>query len=233
MPGRVPLVLLPGLLCDEALWRHQSETLADLAQITVADLTREDQAGAMAQRILAEAPEQFALAGLSMGGYIAFEILRQAPDRVIRLALLDTSARADTPEKTKLRQDLIDLARTGEFKGVTPRLLPRLIHPARLGDAALVGSVLAMAERVGRAAFLRQERLLMLRPDSRHDLSLIHCPTLVLCGRQDGLTPLADSLEMAEKIPRAKLVVIEECGHLSTMERPRAVSAVLRYWLQI
>lgn len=233
MPSRMPLVLLPGLLCDAALWRHQTDTLADLADMTIADVTQEDQAGPMAQRILAEAPEEFALAGLSMGGYLAFEILRQAPDRVTRLALLDTSARADTREKTKLRQDLIDLAQTGEFKGVTPRLLPRLIHPARMGDAALVGSVLAMAERVGRDAFVRQERLLMLRPDSRHDLSLIHCPTLVLCGRQDGLTPLAESEEMAEKIPRAKLVVIEDCGHLSAMERPRAVSAVLRYWLQI
>lgn len=233
MPSRMPLVLLPGLLCDAALWRHQTDTLADLADMTIADVTQEDQAGPMAQRILAQAPEEFALAGLSMGGYLAFEILRQAPDRVTRLALLDTSARADTWEKTKLRQDLIDLAQTGEFKGVTPRLLPRLIHPARMGDAALVGSVLAMAERVGRDAFVRQERLLMLRPDSRHDLSLIHCPTLVLCGRQDGLTPLAESEEMAEKIPRAKLVVIEDCGHLSAMERPRAVSAVLRYWLQI
>ena len=233
MADRIPLLLLPGLLCDEALLRHQTETLADLAEITVADVTQEDQASAMVQRILAGAPEEFALAGLSMGGYLAFEILRQAPDRVKRLALLDTSARADPPEKMKLRQDLIELARTGAFKGVTPRLLPRLIHPARMGDAVLVGSVLAMAERVGREAFLRQERLLMLRPDSRHDLSLIHCPTLVLCGRQDGLTPLADSEEMAEKIPRAKLVVIEDCGHLSTMEQPRAVSAVMRYWLQI
>ncbi|MBK8211425.1 MAG: alpha/beta hydrolase [Rhodospirillales bacterium] len=233
MPSRMPLVLLPGLLCDAALWRHQTDTLADLADMTIADVTQEDQAGPMAQRILAQAPDEFALAGLSMGGYLAFEIIRQAPDRVTRLALLDTSARADTWEKTKLRQDLIDLAQTGEFKGVTPRLLPRLIHPGRMGDAALVGSVLAMAERVGRDAFVRQERLLMLRPDSRHDLSLIHCPTLVLCGRQDGLTPLAESEEMAEKIPRAKLVVIEDCGHLSDMERPRAVSAVLRYWLQI
>lgn len=233
MPSRMPLVLLPGLLCDAALWRHQIDTLGDLVDMTIPDVTQEDQAGPMAQRILAEAPEEFALAGLSMGGYLAFEILRQAPDRVTRLALLDTSARADMPEKTKLRQDLIDLAKTGEFKGVTPRLLPRLIHPARLSDAALVGTVLAMAERVGLEAFLRQERLLMLRPDSRHDLGLIHCPTLVLCGRQDGLTPLADSEEMAEKIPRAKLVVIEDCGHLSTIERPRAVSAVLRYWLQI
>ena len=233
MPSRMPLVLLPGLLCDPALWRHQTETLSDLADITVADVTTEDQAGAMAQRILATAPEEFALAGLSMGGYIAFEILRQAPDRVMRLALLNTTARADPPEKTKLRQDLVDLAQMGEFKGVTPRLLPRLIHPDRLQDPELVAGILSMAERIGRDAFIRQERLMMMRPDSRHDLSLIHCPTVVLCGRQDGLTPLADSEEMAEKIPRAKLVVIEDCGHLSTMERPRAVSAVLRYWLQI
>jgi pimeloyl-ACP methyl ester carboxylesterase len=168
-----------------------------------------------------------------MGGYIAFEVLRQAPDRVTRLALLNTSARADAPEKTRLRQDLMQLAEMGEFKGVTPRLLPKLLHPARLDDEALTGAVTAMAERVGREAFLRQERLLMLRPDSRHDLGLIHCPTVVICGRQDALTPLSESEEMADKIPRAALVVIEDCGHLSSMERPRAVSAVLRYWLQV
>ena len=233
MAGKVPLVLLPGLLCDEALWRHQSETLADLADIVVADLTGEDQAGAAAQQVIANAPEEFALAGLSMGGYVALEIMRQAPDRVVRLALLDTSARPDTLEKIKFRQELIDLARTGQFKGVTPRLLPKLVHPDRLDDPALVESVLAMAERVGREAFLRQQRLLMNRPDSRHDLALIHCPTVVICGRQDGLTPLADSIEMADKIPGGTLVVIEDCGHLSTMERPHAVSAVLRYWLQV
>lgn len=232
MPRRRPLVLLPGLLCDAALWRHQVETLGDLAEMTVADLTIEDQAAAAARRVLAEAPDEFALAGLSMGGYLAFEILRQAPDRVTHLALLNTSARPDPPEKVKFRQDLIDLARMGEFKGVTPRLLPRLIHPGRLGDEALVRDVMEMAERVGRDAFLRQQRLLMTRPDSRHDLALIHCPTVVIAGREDGLTPLADSIEMAEKIRRAKLVVVEECGHLSTMERPHAVSAVLRYWLQ-
>jgi pimeloyl-ACP methyl ester carboxylesterase len=233
MPSKTPLLLLPGLLCDAALWQHQIETLADLAEITVADLTQADQVGAAAQGILASAPDEFALTGLSMGGYIALEIMRQAPDRVARLALLDTSARPDTLEKVKFRQELIDLARMGQFKGVTPRLLPKLIHPERMADGELVDSILAMAERVGRDAFLRQQRLLMNRPDSRHDLALIHCPTVVVCGRQDGLTPLADSEEMAEKIRRAKLVVIEDCGHLSTMERPRAVSAVLRYWLQI
>ena len=233
MAAKVPLVLLPGLLCDAALWRHQSETLADIADIVVADLTVEDQAGLAAQRILAEVPDEFALAGLSMGGYIALEIMRQAPDRVLRLALLDTSARPDTLEKIKFRQELIDLARMGQFRGVTPRLLPKLVHPDRMEDPALVEDVLGMAERVGRDAFLRQQRLVMNRPDSRHDLALIHCPTVVICGRQDGLTPLADSIEMADKIPRGTLVVIEDCGHLPTMERPRAVSAVLRYWLQI
>jgi pimeloyl-ACP methyl ester carboxylesterase len=233
MSSKTPLVLLPGLLCDAALWRHQIETLADVADIVVPDLTIEDQVGSAVRRVLASTPEEFALAGLSMGGYIALEIMRQAPDRVTRLALLDTSARPDTQEKVRFRQELIDLARIGQFKGVTPRLLPKLIHPERMADRELVESIMEMAERIGRDAFLRQQRLIMNRPDSRHDLALIHCPTVVVCGRQDGLTPLADSEEMAEKIPRGKLVVIEDCGHLSTMERPRAVSAVLRYWLQV
>src|SRR5512132_4051472 len=233
MPSKPPLVLLPGLLCDAALWQHQAETLSDIAEISVADLTKADQAGLAAQQVIAFAPEEFALAGLSMGGYVALEIMRQAPDRVTRLALLDTSARPDTQEKVRFRQELIDLARIGQFKGVTPRLLPKLIHPERMADRELVESIMEMAERVGRDVFLRQQRLLMNRPDSRHDLALIHCPAMVICGRQDGLTPLAGSQEMAEKIPRGKLVVIEDCGHLSTMERPRAVSAVLRYWLQV
>lgn len=233
MARKKRLLLLPGLLCDAVLWRHQIDTLCDIADITVADLTQADQAGAGAQLVLASSPEEFALAGLSMGGYIALEIMRQAPDRVTHLALLDTSARPDTHEKIRFRQELIDLARRGQFKGVTPRLLPKLISSERLGDTELTESILAMAERVGRDAFLRQQRLLMNRPDSRHDLALIHCPTVVVCGRQDELTPLADSVEMVEKIPRGKLVVIEDCGHLSTMEQPHAVTAVLRYWLQV
>ncbi|MBK8174589.1 MAG: alpha/beta hydrolase [Rhodospirillales bacterium] len=229
---KIPLMLLPGLLCDAALWQHQTDTLGDLADIFVADLAHSEHAGEAARAVLDRAPEEFALAGLSMGGYVAFEILRQAPDRVRRLALINTTARSDPPEKIKLRQELIDLARTGQFKGVTPRLLPKLICPDRLNDGALTGQIMAMAERVGRDAFLRQQRLLMNRPDSRRDLSLVSCPTVVIGGRQDELTPLADSIEMAEKIRRAKLVIIEDCGHLSTMERPQAVSAILRYWLQ-
>lgn len=233
MGTRTPLLLLPGLLCDAALWTHQIETLADVADIVVPDLTQDDTTAAAVRRLLASAPDEFALAGLSMGGYLAFEVLRQAPDRVSRLALLNTSARPDPQEKARMREEMMRLADVGEFKGVTPRLLPRLLHPDRLNDAPLAAAVTAMAERVGREAFLRQERLLLTRPDSRHDLSLVHCPTVVIAGRQDTLTPLADSEEMAEKIPRAALVVIEDCGHLSSMEQPHAVSAVLRYWLQV
>lgn len=230
--SRPHLILLPGLLCDARLWQHQSEALSAIAQVSVADLTAEGTIGAMARHVLSRAPEQFALAGLSMGGYVALEIMRQAPDRVVRLALLDTNARADSPQQTADRWALIGLARTGEFKGVTRRLLPLLVHRDRVEDERLAGEIFAMAERVGRDAFIRQQRAIMGRPDSRRDLSLIHCPTLVLCGRQDLLTPLAMATEMAEKIPRAVLIVIEECGHLAPLERPEAVTAALSDWLQ-
>lgn len=227
------VVLLPGLLCDAALWRHQAETLADIARVQVADLTGSERIGALAHAVLADAPESFSLAGLSMGGYVAFEILRQAPDRVRRLALIATSAAADPPHRTAERQALVDLARTGEFRGVTRRLLPQLVHPSRLDDVELAETIFAMAERTGREAFIRQERAIMNRPDSRRDLGLIHCPTLVVCGRQDLLAPLAAAAEMAEKVRRGALVVIEDCGHLPPLERPRTVSALLRYWLQV
>src|SRR5947209_3496293 len=143
------LILLPGLLCDAALWQAQVERFAGRFEITIADLTRDDSLRGMAGRVLAAAPERFALAGLSMGGYVAQEIVREAPGRVTRLALLDTSARPDGPEQVERREALIKLAQTGKFKGVTPRLLPLLIHPDRLDDRALTGTVMTMAERVG------------------------------------------------------------------------------------
>lgn len=226
------LVLLPGLLCDARLWAHQAESLADVAAVSVADLTQHDSVTAMALAVLDDAPETFALAGLSMGGYVAQEIMRLAPHRVERLALLDTSARRDTDEQLARRQRLVDMAQLGKFKGVTPKLLPFLILPDRLEDQWLSSTVMAMAENVGQDAYLRQQRAIMGRVDSVPSLAHIDCPTLVVCGRQDGLTPLERSEEIADGIPGAKLVVIEECGHLSTLERPHAVSAVMRYWLQ-
>ncbi len=153
--ARRHLLLLPGLLCDAALWRHQIETLADVAEVTSADLTRDDSIRAMAERVLGKAPDTFALAGLSMGGYVAQEIMRQAPERVERLALFDTNARADTAAQVGVRKELIRISQTGKFKGVTPRLLPNLVHPAHLKVPAIAGVVMEMAERVGQEAFTR------------------------------------------------------------------------------
>ena len=234
MAERVPLVLVPGLLCDKALWRHQTAHLADMAAVTVGDVTRADSMAGMAEDVLTRAPSgRFALAGFSMGGYVAFEIMRRSPGRVARLALLDTSARPDNDEGRARRLAFVAQADTGDFAGVTHRFLPYLVHPDRLADAALTGAVKDMSHRVGRDAYLRQQKAILGRPDSRARLGEIAVPTLVLVGREDALTPLADHEEMAARIPRAKLVVIERSGHLSPLEQPEAVTAVLRYWLQV
>ncbi|MCW5626323.1 MAG: alpha/beta fold hydrolase [Burkholderiales bacterium] len=227
------LVLIPGLSCDAALWAPQVSALAGLADIRVADVTRDETVRGMAARVLAEAPAgRFSLAGLSMGGYVALEILRQAPDRIERLALLDTSARPDTPERSAERRQFIELAqRERGFTPITRVMLPILVHPDRLDDARLVAVVRDMAENVGVEAYVRQQRAVMGRPDSRPDLPGIRCPTLVLCGREDRLTPLELHEEMAGLLPSAELVVIERCGHLPPLERPDETSAALRKWL--
>ena len=173
----------------------------------------------MARAVLDAMPERFALAGLSMGGYVALEIMRMAPERITCLALLDTSARTDTPEQTVARWELIELSREGRFDEVPHRLLPNIVHPDRLDDARLTSTVLAMAEAVGPEAFVRQEEEKIGRPDSREDLRGIACATLVLCGREDALTPMHLHEEMTDLIPGSRLRVIEKCGHLSALER--------------
>lgn len=229
---KLGLVLIPGLLCDALLWRSQVEALGADFKCWVADHTRSETMAGVAADVLRDAPfERFALAGLSMGGYIALEMMRQAAHRVDRLALLDTGARADTPEQFEKRQGLIALARRGRFIGVTQALLPLFVHRDRLCDQELVDTVKKMSKNIGRDAFVRQELAIISRRDARPLLSTIACPTLVLCGRQDALTPLARHEEMASGIPGAHLEVIEECGHLSTLERPAEVSAALRAWL--
>ena len=231
--ARIPLVFVPGLLCDDRLWRHQVEHLADLADPTIADVTRGASMPEMARAVLDAAPERFALAGLSMGGYVALEIMRIAPERVARLALLDTSARTDTPEQTVMLRELIELSREGRFDEVPHRLLPNIVHPERLDDARLTSTVFAMAEAVGPEAFVRQEEAIIGRPDSREDLRGIACPTLVLCGREDALTSMHLHEEMTDLIPGSRLRVIEKCGHLSALERAEGVTAVLRKWLDM
>ena len=232
MTPRPPLVLLPGHMADEGLWAHPARHLGDLARVTVADLSRHDSLAAMADAVLAVAPPRFALAGFSMGGYLAFEILRRDPGRVERLALLDTSARPDAPEQRERRHRFMAMGERGELDAVMQAYMPIFVHPDRLGDAALVGGLMDMARRVGRDGFLNQQKAMLERPDSRGELARIAVPTLVLCGRQDALTPPAMHEEMAAGIPGARLVVVEDSGHMTPLERPQAVTAVLRYWLQ-
>jgi len=227
-----PLVFIPGLLCDAQLWQPQADSLADIADIWIADHTRSDTMTGVVRDVLADAPfASFALAGLSMGGYIALEIMRQAPGRVEKLALLDTAASGESPEQTQKRLGFIDLAERGRFLGVTDALLPLLIHPSRLGEPALTNVIKSMAKNIGKEAFVRQQRAIMSRTDSLPLLSTIACPTLVLCGRQDALTPLARHEDMAVGIRGAKLEVIDDCGHLSTLEKPAEVNPALRRWL--
>ena len=226
-----PLVLIPGLICDAELWRHQTTHLADIATTSVADTTTGGGMADLAAAILVAAPERFALAGFSTGGYISLEIMRQAPERVDRLALLDTSARPDTAEQLAQRRQYVKQTEAGSYKGVTPRLARTLVHPAQRDNAALIDTITGMAERLGPAVFLSQMAAVMARPDSRGGLAAIDCPTLVVCGREDMLTPPAVAAEMADGIPGGQLVLVEQSGHMTPLEQPQAVTALLRLWL--
>lgn len=230
MTERIPLLLLPGLLNDEALWAAQIRDLGDIANAQVADLTLDDNVAAMAARALASAPPRFALAALSMGGYVALEMMRQAPERISRLALFDTSATADSPARAAQRRAAMDSLSLGRFVGVTGRLLPQLIHPDHV--AGTVGEVVrAMAARVGGAAFLRQQQAILDRPDSTALLPKITVPTLVAVGDSDRLTPPADAHLIRDAIPGAAFHCFTRCGHLPPLEKPDETSAVLRAWL--
>jgi pimeloyl-ACP methyl ester carboxylesterase len=232
-PTLQPLVLVPGLLCDAMMWSPQVRGLADVADCWVADVTRQDSVDGMARYLLEQCPfERFSLAGLSMGGYVAQRVHHLAPERVQRLALLDTNARPDTPERTRERLEFLAFAEREHGFGVIHRLMmPRILHPSRLSDAILVRAIEAMADRVGLAGYRNQQYAVMRRSDSRPHLAAIACPTLVLCGREDGLTPVEFHEEIAAAIPGAELLVVEHCGHMSTLERPDAVNAALRSWL--
>lgn len=224
------LLLLPGLLCDERLWRAVMVGLDDVARPLVADLTHDDSIAAMARRALAKAPERFALAGLSMGGYVALEIMRQAPERVSHLALLDTSAQPDDAERAAKRRAGIESIKLGKFIGVSRGLLASLLAPEHLGTN-LAEEVQAMSERVGQEAYMRQQTAILGRIDSRPSLGAIRVPTLIGVGESDILTPPALARELAAGIAGAELVEFPDAAHLPTMENPAAVVAAMRVWL--
>ncbi len=224
-------MLIPGLLLTPQLYAPQLEALWAQAPLLLANHTGADSMAELARGILAQAPPRFALVGLSMGGYIAFEILRQAPERVARLALLDTAARPDTPDITAGRRTNMQLAQSGRLPEVVDGLIPRLVHPSRVTDAPLLEVIRRMGAQVGVAGYLRQQAAIIARPDSRPMLKDIRCPTLVLVGDADQLTPPQRAQEIAAAVPGAELVIVPECGHLSTLERPELVTRALRSWL--
>jgi len=226
-----PVVFLPGLICDQRLWRDIIDGLADRIAPMVADLRLDDSIRAMAARTLAAAPPRFALAGLSMGGYVALEIMRQAPERVTHLALLDTSARADTEERRETRRKGIAMVGEGKFIGVSRGLLGQLIAPHHLGTP-LADEVQTMSERVGPDVYIRQQEAIMSRVDSVPHLADIAVPTLVGVGALDKMIPLELSREMAAHISGAELVQFPDAAHLPTMENPGPVVEAMKMWLK-
>ena len=229
--GRVPLVLVPGLLCDEDLYAPQRAGLSDVADVVVPDVRQGASVADMARAVLDAAPDRFCLAGLSLGGYIVLEVLRHAPGRVERVALLDTSARPEAPEQTARRRALLALVEEQGFDAALAALWPLEVAPSRVDDEQLRDRFLAMCRRCGPEVFSRQTSAIIARTDSRPDLPGLDLPALVLCGRQDAITPLDGHEEMARLLPRARFEVLDDCGHLSTWERPEQVTAALRTWL--
>lgn len=224
------LILIPGTLNDAELWRDQVEGLAGIATIHVADITQGNSLRELAEDILASAPETFALAGFSLGGYVAQEIVRLAPDRVERLALLDTSIRGESPIRAKSRKALAGSAQAaGKFHGFGDRLLVDYLDPAHLHDEAIVGRIRAMTERLGAEVFLRQNAI--ERTDGADALAGFAGPVLILCGENDRLTPLADHRDMAGLAENGRLVIVPHAGHMTPIENPAAVTEALKDWL--
>jgi len=230
MTDRIPLLLLPGLLNDAELWRAQIAALSDVAECIVGDQTRGETMQAVVDDVLAQAPARFALAGFSLGGFVAQAILRTAPERVLRLALIDTSIHADSPERARQRQTQRASVRLpGKFHGFGDTLMRSYIDASRLDDYVLVQRVRDMTARLGAEVFLRQSAL--DRVDGHDVLAGYRDPLLIVCGANDRITPLAISEEMHALVPHSRLVALPDCGHLAPMEKPDEVSAAMRDWL--
>ena len=233
MDNPMPILLVPGLASSPRIYAPVIPALWRYGPVTVANHIRDDNMGAIARRILAEAPPRFALAGHSMGGYIAFEIMRQAPQRVAKLALINTQARPDTPEISERRRRQMARAKAGEFHAILDELFPLFVHPSRRDDAGLRQLLHDMGDDIGADAFVRQQTAVIGRADSRPTLAAISCPTLVLTADADNTIPSRLSVEMADGIRGAKLTLTPNCGHLPQVEQAQATSEALAEWLRI
>ena len=227
------VILLPGLASDAALWRHQVPALTAAGHtVHVTDAhARADTLSAMARLVLAEHEGPLVLVGTSMGGILALEVFRKAPQRVAALALLGSSARPDTPTMIELRSAAVLEFEQGRMDEVLRANVPFAFHPRRQADAALVGDYFEMVRRAGAAQLIQQNRAIMARPDSRPLLRRVRCPVLLVCGDADALTPPESSQEIAAAVPQSELHLLPQCGHLLTWERPDEVNAVLLNWL--
>lgn len=226
------VVLITGQLLTREVWAPQVEGLRDRHALIFADHSRDDSIAGMAERLLAAAPERFDLVAQAMGGFVAFEVMRRAPERVRSLALLSTLAPNDGPAQTERRQGYIRLVEEGRFEAVVEERIPILVHPARREDEPLLSIVRRMATETGAETFLTQQRAIMARADSRPTLSAIDCPTLVIWGRQDGITTLAHQEEIVGAIAGARFEIVEDCGHLTTLEKPQTMARLLGAWLE-
>lgn len=226
-----PLVLVPGLVCDDTVWRHQTRYLTDIAEPRVVEPHGQSTMQELARQILDDLPDRFALAGFSMGGYVALEILRQSPERVDRLALLDTSARPDPPERAERRRSAIAACERGDYEEVIEGMMPILLCD-RCRGGPLPDLVRTMTARIGAETFVQRHLAMLSRNDSRELLAASDVPVRVIFGREDGMSTLEEHREMADLAPRGKLSIIEECGHMSPIEQPQAVTSLMRDWLE-
>ena len=227
----IPLLILPGHLCNGRLFTHQIRHMSDVADIVVADLYGADTVQDLAEAAISEMPQQFAVLANSMGGSVAFEVMRQAPERVLGLALVGTTACPEWPAQNARRQPAAKLAAQGDFKSIADMYAPVFFHPDRTEGGAHVHTLEAMITEAGERGLRNQQEAFANRPDSRPDLEYIRCPTLVLCGRDDVITPLEMSEEIAAGISGAELEVLETCGHIPMLEWPEQTTDLLRRWL--
>lgn len=226
------LLLLPGLASDATMWRDQLPVLRERGPVLVSDVhARHDSIESMAAALLAENPGELLLCGASMGGILAMEVARQAPERVSALALLGTNARPESPDIRALREAAMELFAQGRVEEVLRANVPLAFHPDQAGNPELVATYLEFVTRAGAQQLIRQNRAIIHRPDARAHLAWLRCPVLVMCGDSDQLTPPECSREIAALVPGAELTLIERCGHMLTMEKPAQVNARLLRWL--